>query len=93
MTRRNQFELVTASFNDKEKLVWASYSQFQQTVRTRKNQFELVSSNDKEKPVQCVTMKTRKNQFELVTASFNEKKKPVWASHSQFQQPGRTSLS
>ena len=28
--QKNQFELVTASFNDKEKLVWASYSQFQQ---------------------------------------------------------------
>ena len=53
MTRRNQFELVTASFNDKEKLVIASYSQFQQAVRTRKNQFELVTAtfNEKEKPV------------------------------------------
>ena len=61
-------------------MVWASYSQFQQAVRTRKN------------------------QFELVTASFNDKEKPVWASflrnlfvcvmhNSQFQQPGRTSLS
>ena len=50
---RTIFELVTASFNDKEKLVIASYSQFQQAVRTRKNQFELVTAsfNDKEKLV------------------------------------------
>ena len=61
-----------------KKPVWASYSQFQQAVTTRKN------------------------QFELVAASFNDKEKPVWACflnffcvmhNSQFQQPGRTSLS
>ena len=109
---------MTTSFNNNEKPVWASYSQFQQAVTTRKNQFELVTAsfNDKEKPVwasyrtvlchaQQPVSTTRKNQFELVTASFNDKKnqfelvtasfnnqeKPVWAS--QFQQPGRTSLS
>ena len=57
----------------RQKLVWASYSQFQQAVlRTRKNQFELVTAsfNDKEK------------QFELVTASFNNQEEPVLASHS-----------
>ena len=64
MTMKNQFELVTASFNDKEKLDWANYSQFQQAVRTRKNQFELdtASFNDKE------------NQF---WASFNNQEEPV----------------
>ena len=45
-------------------MVWASYSQFQQPVRTRKNQFELdtASFNDKE------------NQF---WASFNNQEEPV----------------
>ena len=61
-TRKNQFELVTASFNDKEKLVWASYSQFQQLGKN----------------------------VELITASFNDKEKPVWASYSQSKQPERT---
>ena len=50
---------------------------------TRKNHFGLVTANFKDK----------KNQFGLVTASFNDKKKPVQPSHSQFEQPGRTSLS
>ena len=36
---------------------------------------------------------TRKNQFELVTASFNKAAEPVKTGHSQFQQPGRTSLN
>ena len=77
-------------------MVWASYSQFQQAVRTRKNQFELVTAsfNDKEKSglsqffeelvclchAQQPVSTTRKNQFEEVTASLNDKKKPVWAS-------------
>ena len=71
------FELVTASFNDKEKLVWASYSQFQQAVRTRKNQFELVTAsfNDKEKLVWASY-----SQFQQLWAnSFNDKEKPVWS--------------
>ena len=52
-TSNNQFELVTASFMTRKKLVSASYSKFQHAVRTRKNQFELVTAtfNDKEKPV------------------------------------------
>ena len=29
-SHKNQFQLVTASFNDKEKLDWASFSQFKQ---------------------------------------------------------------
>ena len=64
MTMKNLFELVTANFNDKEKLDWANYSQFQQAVRTRKKQFELdtASFNDKE------------NQF---WDSFNNQKEPV----------------
>ena len=53
MTRKNQFELVTVSFNDKKETVWASYSQFQQAVRNRKNHFELVTAtfNEKDKLV------------------------------------------
>ena len=92
MTRRNQFELVTASFNNNEKPVWASYSQFQQAVTTRKNQFELVTAsfNDKEKPVWACFL----NFFvSCTTASFNNQEEPVWASHSQFQWQGKTSLS
>ena len=44
-----QFELVTASFNDKEKLFSASYSQFQQPGKN----VELITAsfNDKENPV------------------------------------------
>ena len=68
-------------------MVWASYSQFQQAVRTMKNQFELDSAsfNDKE------------NQFwASFTASFNEKEKwfeLVTASFKKQWEPGRTSLS
>ena len=49
MTMKNKLELVTATFNDKEKPVWASYSQFQQLGKN----VELISAsfNDKEKPV------------------------------------------
>ena len=72
MTRKNQFELDTASFNEKEKLDWANYSQFKQAVRTRKNQFELDTASFNEK----------ENQF---WASFNNQEEPVWVSHSQFQ--------
>ena len=79
-----------------EKLVWASYSQFQQAVRTRKNQFELVTAsfNDNEKPVRashsCFSyfqwqgetglsqfQQPGTTSFELVTASFNDKEKLV----------------
>ena len=77
MTRKNQFELVTASFNNQEEPVWASHSQFQWQ---RKNWFELDSQLITASFKQAV--RTRKNQFELVTASFNDKEKPVWASHS-----------
>ena len=57
-------------------------NQFSQLVSmTRKNQFELVTAS--------LNM-TMKNQIKLVTATFNDKEK---ASLSQFQQPGRTSLS
>ena len=73
MTMKNQLELVTATFNDKEKPVWASFN-------TRKNQFgashnqfewqgkpglsqffeELVCLCHAQQPVST----TRKNQFE-----------------------------
>ena len=86
MTRKNQFELVTASFNNQEepvsashsqfqwqgKLDRANYSQFQQAVRTTKNQFELDTASFNEK----------ENQF---WASFNNQEEPVWVIHSQFQ--------
>ena len=105
-------------------MVWASYSQFQQAVRTRKNQFELdtASFNDKpEKPVLCwasfsqggysQAVRTRKfvclchaqpvsttSQFELVSttrknqfwASQEPVSNKVWASYSQFQPAVRT---
>ena len=91
---RTSFELVTTSFNNNEKPVWASYSQFQQAVTTRKNQFELVTAsfNDKEKPVWASYSQFQQlgKNVELITASFNDKEKPVWASYSQSKQPGRT---
>ena len=76
-TSYNQFEQVTASFSDKNKLVWTSYSQYQQAVRTRKNQFELVTAtfNDNEKPVR---------------ASHSYFQWQGQTGFSQFQQPGRT---
>ena len=83
---------MTTSFNNNEKPVWASYSQFQQAVTTRKNQFELVTAsfNDKEKPVWACFL----NFFvSCTTASFNNQEEPVWASHSQFQWQEETSLS
>ena len=102
MTMKNQLELVTATFNDKEKPVWASfnkqwepvwasYSQFQWQGKTGLSQFfeKLVCLCHAQQPLSTMS----KNQFEQVTASLNDKKKPVWASYSQFQQPGRTSLS
>ena len=79
---RTSFELVTTSFNHKEKPVWASYSQFQPAVRTRKNQFELVCSHAQQ-PVST----TRKNQFELDTASFNDKENQFWASFNNQEEP------
>ena len=94
-TRKNQFELVTASFNDKEQLVWASYSQFQQAVRTRKNQFELDTASFNEKENQFWASFNNQNQFQLVTASFNDKnkhsfnndkEKQVWARKNWFEQ-------
>ena len=60
------FELVTASFNNQEEPVWASHSQFKWQ---------------------------EKNQFELVTASLNNQEEPLWVSHSQFQWQWKTSLS
>ena len=79
MTMKNQLELVTTTFNDKEKLFWASYNQLQQAVRTRKNQFELVTAsfNDNEKPVRA-------------SHSYFQWQGEI--SLSQFQQPGRTSF-
>ena len=76
MTMKNQFELVTASFNEKEKPVSVSYSQFQQAVTTRKNQFELVtdSFNEKDKRVLACFL----NFFvSCTTASFNNQEEPV----------------
>ena len=94
MTRKNWFELYsqfqqlvlsyTASFNDKEKPVWASYSQSKQPGRTG---LELVTAsfNDKEKLVWA--------SYTVSTSSFNNQEEPVWASHSQFQWQWKTGLS
>ena len=93
-TSYNQFEQVTASFSDKNKLVWTSYSQYQQAVRTRKNQFELV--NNQEEPV-CVShsqfqwqKQTQFQQWQGKTGLSQEEL--VWASHNKFQQRVTTSL-
>ena len=94
MTRKNQFELVTASLNNqkkqvwashnqfqsKVKMVWGSYSQFQQAVRTRKKQF--VCLCHAQQPVST----TSHNQFELVSTT---RKNQFWASHNQFQSQGK----
>ena len=86
--RKNQFEaslsLVTASFNNQEEPV---HNQFEPSplVRTSKLQ---TSFNSQSEP--------GRTWFELVTASFNNQEEPVWepvwASHSQFQQPGGSQL-
>ena len=77
MTRKNQFELVTASFNNKEEPVHSQFEPSSLDIPSE-NQFEpgRTSFNDKERPV---------------WASHNQFQQPVWASHSQFQQQGRTS--
>ena len=74
MTRKNQVELVTASFNNQEEPVWASYSQFQCQWKTSLSWSQPVSM-------------TRKNQFEEVTVSINDKDKPVWASFNKQKEP------
>ena len=63
-TRKNQFELVTASFNKEVEPVKTGQSQFHQPVRTSLNWSWLVSS-------------TWDNQFKLVTSSFNHQEDPV----------------
>ena len=70
--KEQQFELVTASFNDKEKPVWAGHSQFQWQGET--------SLSQEESSFELVTSQFQwpwKNQFEPVTASFNKDFKPV----------------
>ena len=99
MTRKNQFELVTASFNNQEEPVWVSHSRFQWQWKTSLSQFleelvclchaqQLVSTTSHNQIERVST--TRKNQFQLVTTSFNHKEKMVWASYSQFQQAEKT---
>ena len=40
MTMKNQLELVTASFNDKEKPVWASFNNQEEPVWVSHSQFQ-----------------------------------------------------
>ena len=61
MTRKNQFELVTASLNNLEELDLDSHSYFQWQGETGLSQFQ--------QPGRTI--------FELVTASFNDKEKLV----------------
>ena len=98
-TRKNQFELVTASFNDNEKPVWAAHSQFQWQGRTSLSQFleELVCLFHAQQPVSTTSHNqfelvstTRKNQFWASHNQFQSQGKMVWASYSQFQQAVRT---
>ena len=76
-------------------MVWASYSQFQQAVRTRKNQFELVTAsfNHKEKPVWARASFNQqwepgRTSLSCTTASFNNQSQPVWASFNNQEEPG-----
>ena len=52
-TGLNQFELVTASFNNQEELVWAIHNQFQQP--NKQNQFELLTANMNHLLLSCTT--------------------------------------
>ena len=109
MTMKNQFELVTANFNDKEKPVWVSFlrnqfvcvmhnSQFQQPVTTSLSEFQQPGRTSFE--LVTTSFNHKEKWFELVTASFNKQWEPGRTSlfvcvmhNSQFQQPGTTSLS
>ena len=96
----NQFEIVTASFNNQQKQVSASHSQFQQSARTNLNWSQPVSTISK-KQFELVTaiilQPVMHNQYELCLSlfkvSFSNKQEPVWTSHRQLQQPVRTSLN
>ena len=46
MTMKNQFELVTASFNDKEKPVWASFLRNLFVCVMHNNQWEPILSQE-----------------------------------------------
>ena len=76
-------------------MVWASYSQFQQAVRTRKKQFVCLChaqhtvSTTSHNQFELVST-TRKNQFWASHNQFQSQGKMVWASYSQFQQAVRT---
>ena len=102
MTRKNQFELVTANFNDKEKPVWVSFlrnlfvcvmhnSQFQQPVTTRLSEFQQPGRTSFE--LVTTSFNHKEKWFELVTASFNQavrtRKNSLFVCvmhNSQFQQ-------
>ena len=80
MTRKNQYELVTASLNDNEKPVRVSHSYFQWQGETGLNQFQ----------------QPGRTSFQLVTTSFNHKEKwfeLVTSSFNKQSEPKQTSLS
>ena len=77
---RTSFELVTTSFNHKEKwfeLVTASFNQQWEPGRT-----SLFVCVMQQQPVST----TSQNQFELVSTT---RKNQFWASHNQFQSQGK----
>ena len=78
MTGKDEFELVTLSFNDKEKPVWASFINQEEPVWASHSQF-LWQEKTSLAYSQQVSL-TRKKQFEQVRASFNNQFELVTAS-------------
>ena len=98
-TRKNQFVCLCHA---QQPVSTTSHNQFELVSTTRKNQFWASHTSFNEKWFELVTASF--NKAVRSHNQFNDKEKPVWASflrnlfvcvmhNSQFQQPGRTSLS